>query len=744
MDMETVKRACYKAAFLLFCLPLPAQLQTNRDSTAFVHTTLRAATAWQPAADLGTQAVLLSHADDTFLLRTKSWREKNFRIHFLLSVNHGNYQDYVAGLWDGRPHEDWQRTESHDYFFPTKSFVAYLKSQITHAIDCGAEAIYLEQPAFLPGADSSASFKRSWREQLKSDWQDPSGSAERRYAAGKLQQRLYWEALVDIFAHAKQYAQEKNRDVTCYMAARSLIENTRLGFVGPATRVLHIPDCDGVLAEIDRAALLAPNVYKNMKAARPFETAFLQYGLFVNQVRGHGKHLWVRIDPFDEGEGVRPESERLYRAQLAAALFYPENRRFELPRIPESLLAEARNKSSVSQQQSALLSERTAVVADSEMINNPAGPAPRLLAAQIMLAVNHALQNMADKNVAYETAERGVGILLGDAMMLQRAAPAASDSLLSFFYGLALPLLKHGVFVQPLALENLHLPHYLTGYKVLFLSYRFMQPQDYEWHERLTTWVRAGGTLIFIDDGNDPFNKVKDWWRKGMFDYTNPAEHLFETLKLGYWPKPGRNQVGMGSFIYLAEDPSEFARKITSAAQLLELLNAALPAGRTIQTQNYLRLRRGPYVIAATFAETADTSPQILSGNFVDLLDVDLPHLTKVEIAPGAQALLYDLAKIDSTHAQVLTAAGVVSQERHSKNEYAFCVAGPRGITARVLVFVPATNVTVHASSSGKPVNVTSRNDGRLYWMEFENPAHGVEVKISWDASVIGQETTTK
>lgn len=726
MDMETVKRAFCKTAFLLLCLPLPAQLQTIHDTTASVQTTLRATTAWQPAAEIGAQAVLLSRADDTFLHRAKSWREKNFRIHFLLGANRGDYQDYVAGLWDGRPHEDWQHSESHDYFFPAKPFIAYLKSQITHAIDCGAEAIYLEHPVFLPGADSSASFKRSWREQFKSDWQNPSASAEWRYMAGKLQQRLYWEAVVDIFAHAKQYAQEKNREVKCYLATRSLLENARRGFVGPATRVLHIPDCDGVLAEIDREALLAPNVYSNVSAARPFETAFLQYGLFANQVRGHGKQLLLRLDPFSGGEEALPESGKLYRAQLTAALFYPEPRRFELPVIPQTLLAAARNKS--------------AAPADSGRM----AAALPALSVQTMLAINHALKDMTHKHGDYETAERGVGILMSDAMLLQRAAPAASDSLLSFFYGLALPLLKHGVFVQPLALENLHQPHYLTGCKVIFLSYRFMQPQDYEWHERLTTWVRAGGTLIFIDDGNDPFNQVKDWWRKGMFDYTNPAEHLFETLKLGYWPKPGRNQVGMGSFIYLAENPSSFAHKTNSATQLLELVNAALPAGRTVQTQNYLRLRRGPYVIAATFAETANAGAQVLQGDFIDVWDERLPHLTQVAIAPGEQALLYDLSKIDSTQAHVVSASGIVAQERRSKNEYAFSLNSPAGIIMRVLVFIPAANATVQASSSGKSVNVKNKNEGKLYWMEFENPGPGVDVKWTWEAAALGQETTTK
>ncbi|MDZ7266419.1 MAG: hypothetical protein ONB48_03905 [candidate division KSB1 bacterium] len=695
------------AVLCSFWLPLPVVAQSPGDTTAIARTCLRVA-AGQPAALASqVQAVLLSNADDTFLPAAQRWRAQGVQVYFNLVLNRGPYQDYVLGTWDGTPHPgEYQLAapeSSNPELFPTPAFLHYLEAKITHALNCGAAAVILDDPAFLPGADSSAAFQRVWQEATASPWQNPSQSASLRYAMSKHQQRLYWEALVRLFAHAKKRAQETNREVACYLATPSLLTNSRRGAVGPATRGLHIPDCDGLLARVGPEALTAASRYAGVVAVRPFENALLEYGLFANQVRGHDKQLWLQINPFEGSTSISmAEAESRLRAQVAAALFYPAHWQYELPGV---------------------------AAAGSHA---PADSASRLL--QMMLIIAHALGNMRQPETAHEAAEHGVGILLSESMLLQRAAPAPADSLLSFFYGLALPLLKHGVFIQPLVMENLHLPQYLTGCKVIFLSYSFMKPQDHEWHERLSNWVRAGGTLIFIDAGNDPFNRVTEWWRRGMFDYVQPAEHLFETLKLGYWPKPGRNPVGMGSFIYLTEDPAGYAQKKESARYLLQLAGAALPAGRKIIPQNYLRLRRGPYLVAATFAETADTSAQILAGDFIDLFDPQLPRCRQIRVAPGGQALLFDLAKLDSAAAHVLAASAAITQERRQQGEFSFVVKGPAGRQARVLVFAPAPQVQVTASHAGAPVTLTSTHDGMLHWLVFEHQAQGVAVRLHWKA----------
>ena len=47
-----------------------------------------------------------------------------------------------------------------------------------------------------------------------------------------------------------------------------------------------------------------------------------------------------------------------------------------------------------------------------------------------------------------------VGTLISDTLMFQRAKPLPSDPTLGNFYGLALPLLMHGLPVEPVQIES--------------------------------------------------------------------------------------------------------------------------------------------------------------------------------------------------------------------------------------------------------------------------------------------------
>ena len=61
-----------------------------------------------------------------------------------------------------------------------------------------------------------------------------------------------------------------------------------------------------------------------------------------------------------------------------------------------------------------------------------------------------ALGDMKQSEVRWENAgTAGIGVLISDTMMFQRAGPASSDADLGSFYGLALPMLKRGVPVEP-------------------------------------------------------------------------------------------------------------------------------------------------------------------------------------------------------------------------------------------------------------------------------------------------------
>ena len=87
----------------------------------------------------------------------------------------------------------------------------------------------------------------------------------------------------------------------------------------------------------------------------------------------------------------------------------------------------------------------------------------------------------------------GVGVFMADSCIYQRQLPdscagendptgvnaKAVDMSLPDFMGLAMPLIKHGLPVRPVQLDNVNrYPGYLKDYDVLILSYEFFKPDS--------------------------------------------------------------------------------------------------------------------------------------------------------------------------------------------------------------------------------------------------------------------------
>src|SRR5690554_7617627 len=70
------------------------------------------------------------------------------------------------------------------------------------------------------------------------------------------------------------------------------------------------------------------------------------------------------------------------------------------------------------------------------------------------------------------------------------------DPQLSNFYGQALPLLKRGIPVSTVHIENLSYSKSLEDIKVLVASYSGMKPMEKEAHKHLSEWVKNGGVVI--------------------------------------------------------------------------------------------------------------------------------------------------------------------------------------------------------------------------------------------------------
>jgi hypothetical protein len=131
-----------------------------------------------------------------------------------------------------------------------------------------------------------------------------------------------------------------------------------------------------------------------------------------------------------------------------------------------------------------------------------------------------------------QSGAEGVGVLVSDTLMFQRADPAPSDTNLGSFYGLAMPLVKRGVRVETVQIESAGKPGFLSRYKLLLLTYEGQKPPTPAFHEALAKWVREGGALVVIDDDTDAYNAVREWWNTAPLAFKTPRQHLFEKLGL--------------------------------------------------------------------------------------------------------------------------------------------------------------------------------------------------------------------
>ena len=143
--------------------------------------------------------------------------------------------------------------------------------------------------------------------------------------------------------------------------------------------------------------------------------------------------------------------------------------------------------------------------------------------------------------------------------MFQRAEPQPSDPAFGAFYGLTLPILKAGVPVEVVQLENT-IHGALDPYKVLFLTYDGQKPLKSAYHEALERWVRAGGYLVFVDDASDPYNSVREWWNEYGKNTAKPEDELFRRLGATASAESAPQPVGKGFLRGVSQTPAGVGR----------------------------------------------------------------------------------------------------------------------------------------------------------------------------------------
>ncbi len=658
---------------------------------------------YNPYTDFRNDFAMVYGADNPDLPKyIKSWADKGYVPQLMTGIAWGRYADFrdiegndIMSLIqieaNGAEKGHGYRTP---YIVPSIEFADYMSEKLKLMIDAGVVAIHLEEPEFWAYTGFSEAFKREWELFYHEPYVRADSSPDAQYKASRLKYYLYSRTLRRVAEACKEYAQRKyNRQVRFYVPTHSLINYTQWGIVSPQSSLIDSDVIDGCIAQIWTGTSRTENVYQGKRAERTFETAFLEYGVMQELVRNTNRRMWFLHDPIEDNPRYDwTDYQYNYKATLIASLLHPHVWHYEICPWPPRVFQKNYPSNS-----------------------DNGKPIPPDYAT-ILCTVFNQLRDMNQSEIEWINATHGIGVLIADSGMFQRAEPAfrlaaknnkddstKSDASevhdFSGFYGLTLPLVKHGVPVQPVQLDNTtRFANYLDGYKVLVVSYEFIKPQTPAINQALAEWTAKGGVLIYVGADTDPFNTVSHWWNTGKSDYDAPSQHLMELLSLSRTAQSGQYTFGKGHVLIDRKHPAYYTRSEKAADEYRSLVKkAGEMVGLKYTESNFLQLNRGPYILAACLQDSVSEQPLELEGLFVDIFNAKLPVLKKVTVKPGQRVWLMDLNKLETGKAQPIASAARFETWKDTENGVTFELTAPKGvnIVSRIRLPKEPTHMTI-------------------------------------------------
>ena len=538
-------------------------------SRAEERTCYQESSKYSGAIDFGHDMTCVYGVDPGMPDRVRQFRERGYVIHLMTGIAWGNYRDYLDGKWDGRDHRDEVQRDRegkvsghwiHDdgYIVSAISFTDYLTERLKVAVDAGVEAIHVEEPEFLGSGGYSEAFKREYLLYYREQWSPPHSCADAYYKAASLKAYLYRRAIERISAELRDYALVKyGRVLRFYVPTHSLINYAQWNVMSPEGTLTDVPSLDGYKAQVWMGTCREPNVYKGIYKERTFETAFLEYGVMQELVRGTGRDMWFDNDPIEDDPRYGWGDYRVnYIKTLVGSLLQPHINRFQICPWPTRIFGP-----------NAKYPKPHRIFGYTE--NRPQTAEPTFIPADYATLLCNVFQTQGTfetDDFSFDRQLPQTGVFISDSAMFQRRYPDdvrdafsekyagtagfeklteinkfyqgdlgvktggklsfadyAESAAFPYFYGLALPLLKGGLPIRPVQLENItRYPSYLDDYKLLILSYEFMKPASAGINGALAAYVQNGGVLCYVGDGGDPFHNIRAWWNTGKINDPTP------------------------------------------------------------------------------------------------------------------------------------------------------------------------------------------------------------------------------
>ena len=696
-------------------------------------TTFQTGSAWIPQIDVRADVAIIYGTNDhpgmTFEQRVQSWRDHGYQTAFMTGIAWGSYPDYFLGKWDGQNHLGvGQVTQQGDtiwhgrnipYVVPVKSFIEYMQTAvIKRVIDVGITSIFLEEPEFWARAGYSAPFKEEWQKFYGFPWRPQHESPENTWLSNKLKYQLYYNAIKQVSDYAKAYGKSKGKDIKVYIPTHSLVNYASWRIISPEASLASLPGIDGYIAQVWTGTAREATYFNGIQKERVFENAFLEYGSMVSMTAPTRRKLFFLTDPIEDRARDWADYKRNYQATFTAKLLYPGVADYEVMPWPERIYT----------------GRYRLAHSDSSVF------IPQHYSTQMQVMVNSLNSMPVSANKV--SGVNSIGVLMSNSLMFQRFPThnGFEDPQFSNFYGQTLPLVKRGIPVQTVHMENLGYPATLKDINVLVMSYSNMKPNAATVHEQLTDWVNKGGVLIYCGKDDDPYQSVMEWWNTNGNHFAAPSQHLFKLLHIN--PATGKQsfKVGKGMVYVIPENPKEFVMRPKNDGTYLDAVKQAYETGSKagkLLYKNNLYLERGPYDIVAVLDENDNTQPYTVKGPVIDLFDPQLPVLAQKTVNPGEQAYLYDVKRVaDKNRPQVLASASRVYEEQVKGRQYHFVAKSPSKTlnSMRILLPAPSKQISI-TDSKGQPItdfNTSWDTSSNTLYLGFENSPEGIQVSITW------------
>jgi hypothetical protein len=727
-----MKKALLICGFVASCASAVAQVKPAA-TTSLQKTTFQTGSPWRPEIDVRSDVAIVygivERPNMSFEQRVQSWRDHGYHTAFMTGIAWGSYADFFLGKWDGKNHLDLAQVEQNGkpimhgrdvpYVVPTESFIAFMKTGvIKRVIDVGITEIFLEEPEFWARGGYSVPFKEEWQKFYGFPWKAQDESPENTYLANKLKYQLYYNAIKQVSEYAKSYGKSKGLMVKVFIPTHSLVNYSSWKIVSPEASLASLPSIDGYIAQVWTGTSREPTYFNGARKERVFENAFLEYGSMVSMTAPTKRKLFFLTDPIEDARRDWADYKRNYQATFTAKLLYPMVADYEVMPWPERIYTGKYR------------------MANSDSAVN----IPKFYSTQMQIMVNSLNSMPASTNKV--TGVNSIGVLMSNSLMFQRFPThnGFEDPQFSNFYGQTMPLIKRGVPVQTVHMENLAYAATLKDIKVLVVSYSNMKPNAPIVHEQLAAWVKKGGVLVYCGKDDDPYQTVMEWWNTKGNTFTAPSQHLFKLLGVDINKNQQKYKVGLGSVYVIKENPKEFVMQANNDGNYLSAVKQGYEvdskAGKLIYKNN-LYLARGPYDLIAVLNENEDTKPYTVNGPVIDLFDPQLPVLAQKVVNPGEQAYLYNVARVvNKTKPQVLASASRVYDEKVQAGRYSFTAKSPINTvnSMRVLLPAEAKQITLTDSKGQAISNVKSSWDAssKTLYLGFDNSPDGINVNLTW------------